>query len=144
MLLSHTQILDLHSGGYIEPHFLQHFARSFDGLVPVNHKAVFDLVTDEYVFIYRHFGDKRQFLINNGYAGLFAVANAAKLLRFSAENNISGIFTVRINSTQYFHQGGFTCAVFPDKTMNLTLGDSEIDVVQSFHAREFLGNGFHL
>src|SRR6185436_17742097 len=96
------------------------------------------------IFINRHFRDKRQFLINDGNARLFAIANARKFLYFTAKENIPAVRTIRINPAQYFHQSGFTSPVLPHKTMNLTLGNPETDIVQCLHARELFGNGLHL
>jgi hypothetical protein len=114
------------------------------GLIPIDQKAIPDLVAQKDVLVDRHFRDEGQFLIDDGDPGVVAVGNASKLLHLSVVQDIAGIGAVRIDPAEHLHQGGFAGAILADKTVNLPLGHLEAHVVQGFDAGELLGDVLHL
>src|SRR5690606_25985072 len=44
---------------------------------------------------------------------------------------------------QHFHEGGFTGAIFADKSVNFAFADLQVDVVEGFYARKRLRDATH-
>ncbi len=144
LLLADAQILDLGGGVDAELDLLQHLVGLLDGLVPVDQEALPDLVAEENVLVDRQLGEKRQLLIDDGDADLFAVGDALEFLNLAAEQDVAVIAAVRPDPAQHLHQGGLACAVLADQAVDLTLGDAKADIVQGLHTGKCLGDGFHL
>ena len=53
------------------------------------------------------------------------------------------ISSVRINTTQHVHQGGFTGTILPHKSMYLAFLHFQIYIVKCLNARECFGYIFH-
>ena len=125
LLLANAQILDLRRGVDAELDFLQHLVGLLDRLVPVDQEALLDLVAEENVLVHRQFREKRQLLIDDGDADLFAVGDSLEFLNLAAEQDVAVIATERPDPAQHLHQGGLACAVFADQTVDFTLSDAE-------------------
>ena len=87
-------------------------------------------MAEENIFADGKQGDQRQLLVDNGNARFFGVLNIAELADFAIQNDITGVGTVTVNTGQNFHQGGFTCAVFADKCLDLALLNLKANVIQ--------------
>ena len=81
--------------------------------------------------------------MNDDDTFFLTVLNLIKLTDLTVIDDISFIRTVRINTAQYIHQCGLSCAVFTYKGMDLSLFYLQVYIVKCFYTGECFGYIFH-
>ena len=143
LLLSNAYILDQSTGRFFQSYCFQIFICFSVGFIPVNRECRSLFVSEIHVFPDRHIGDQCQFLMNNNNPFCFTVLNICKSADLTVVNNVSLVGTVRINSAENIHQRRFSCPVLTYQSMDLSLFNLQIYIVQCLYTRESLGNIFH-
>ena len=111
---------------------------------PANDAESTRLATQENIFAGAHFLYQRELLVNHGDSGLLRIADTAKTLFVSLDQNLSTVLRMRVNSTKDFHQCRFTGAVFPDQRMNLAPLKIESNTIERTNTGKDLRDVAHL
>ena len=88
--------------------------------------------------------DHHDFLGNVSDSFKLGVVWGFKLDRFVIETDVPVKRTVRIDTIQDFHQGGFARTVFTQQGMNVPAPDFDGHIIQRLHTWKFLGDLLHL
>ena len=145
LLRSDAEIDDPRGRAELEAHFLEGLRRPLERLVPVDDALpLAQLAAEEDVLGDRHLLHQRQLLVDDGDAGVLAVADAVELLHLPVQDDVAGVRAVRIEAAEDLHQRRFSCAVLADQRVDLSLADLERHVLERADARELLGDVPHL
>ena len=74
---------------------------------------------------------------------LLPLPDPAKLADRVVDQNVPRICPDRVNAREYFHQGGFSGAVFADQRVKFAFREIECHAVQSLYAGKFLDDLSH-
>ena len=100
-------------------------------------------IAKEHILPDGHIGDQRKFLMNNNDTFFLTVLDLVEFADLTIIDDIAFIRSVRINTAQYIHKCGLSCAVLTHQGVNFTRVESQINTIQGLDAREFNRNAFH-
>lgn len=143
LLLANADIGDQRLRRFLQPHLLQKFAGTVEGLLPADDAVRGDLVTKEDVFRNRQKRHERQLLVNDDDTNIFTVVDGAKIPHCAFIVDFALIGAGGVNTGKDLHQGRLPRAVLTDECVDLTLLNLEVDVLKRFHARKRLGDVPH-
>ena len=145
LLFAGPDVLDQSLGRFIKPYLLHMFFCFVVGPIPVDmpHFVLF-LISQKHVLTDSQKRNQCQFLMNDDDSLCLAVLQSPELAKLPVIINFPCVATHRIRSGQHVHQCGFPRAVLADQRMNLPPLHDQIYIIQRFHSRELLGDGFHL
>ena len=82
--------------------------------------------------------------MDNNDSLLLRILDLIELADFTIVDDIPLISTIRINTAQNVHQGGFSRSVFSHQSMDLAFLHLQVYVVKRLYTRESFGNILHL
>ena len=145
LLFANTKAIDRYVNIFIfQTNASQQFLCFAAGSGPVDDAfACQTFVTDEYVFGNGQIWAQRQLLMDDNDTFCFGFTNVVEFADLTVVHDIAAVLTIRINTGQNVHEGGFTCAVFAADRHDLALTHFQINVIQCFYAGKFLGDVVH-
>ena len=145
LLLAGSNVLDQCLGRFVKPDLLHMLLCFIVSHIPVDMPHfVLLFISQEHILADRQQRNQRQLLMNNHDSLRLAVFQRLELAKLSVVIDLPRIAAHRIRSGQHVHQCGFARAVLADQRMDLPPLHNQVHIVQRFHSRELLGDGFHL
>ena len=100
-------------------------------------------IAKEHILPDGHIGDQRKLLMNDNDTFFLTVLDLVEFADLTIIDDIAFIRSVRINTAQYIHKCGLSCAVLAYKGMDLSFFHLQVYIVKCFYTGECFGYIFH-
>ena len=142
LLNSNVQIAYVGVQGKFQTQLLQNGGRTGTGLFGRISAMLEALIAQHDVFVYLHVRNQTQFLVNHADAARERLAYAFMLTGLAHEGYLALVGF--INAGDNFDNRTFSCAVFTNQPVNLSIADLQVHMIQRLYAGKCFGHVFDL